>query len=184
MTPNATNRPKRVLFVCLGNICRSPTGEGLLRHLLAERGLEGEIEVDSAGTGAWHVGEGPDARMTRAAAGRGYRLEGAARQVTAADFGRFDLVVAMDRQNLADLEAMAPPPAERRAELRLFSHFLPSGSPADVPDPYYGGDDGFERVIDLVEEGCAAIADHLLDGDEDDAPGDAGPGAGPATSGG
>lgn len=157
MTP-----PKRVLFVCLGNICRSPTGEGLLRHVLEERGLEGEIEVDSAGTGAWHVGEGPDRRMSRAAAGRGYRLEGAARQVTAEDFRRFDLIVAMDRQNLADLEALAPPAAERPAELRLFSHFLPPGAPADVPDPYYGGDTGFERVIDLVEEGCAAIADHLL----------------------
>jgi protein-tyrosine phosphatase len=156
------NRPKRVLFVCLGNICRSPTGEGLLRHVLAQRGLAGEIEVDSAGTGAWHVGEGPDRRMSRAAAGRGYRLEGAARQVTAEDFRRFDLIVAMDRQNLADLEALAPPPAERPAELRLFSHFLPPGAPADVPDPYYGGDTGFERVIDLVEEGCAAIADHLL----------------------
>lgn len=161
MTPNTTKRPKRVLFVCLGNICRSPTGEGLLRHVLAERGLDGEIEVDSAGTGAWHVGDGPDARMTRAAAGRGYRLAGAARQVTAEDFRRFDLIVAMDRRNLADLEAIAPPPADRRAELRLFSCFLPSGSPADVPDPYYGGDAGFERVIDLVEQGCEAIADHL-----------------------
>lgn len=153
---------KRVLFVCLGNICRSPTGEGLLRHVLAERGLEGEIEVDSAGTGAWHVGEGPDARMSRAAAARGYRLGGAARQVTAEDFRRFDLVVAMDRQNLADLEAIAPPPGERHADLRLFSDFLPAGSPADVPDPYYGGDTGFEQVLDLVEEGCEAIVDHLL----------------------
>jgi protein-tyrosine phosphatase len=154
--------PKRVLFVCLGNICRSPTGEGLLRHVLAERGLDGQIEVDSAGTGGWHVGDAPDARMTRAAAARGYRLGGAARQVAAEDFRRFDLVVAMDRQNLADLEAIAPPPEERRAELRLFSSFLAAGAPEDVPDPYYGGDAGFERVLDLVEEGCAAIVDHLL----------------------
>jgi protein-tyrosine phosphatase len=176
---SSAHRPKRVLFVCLGNICRSPTGEGLLRHVLAERGLEGEIEVDSAGTGAWHVGEGPDARMTRAAAGRGYRLGGAARQVTADDFRRFDLVVAMDRQNLADLEALAPPAAERRAELRLFSEFLPARSPADVPDPYYGGGDGFERVIDLVEEGCEAIADHLLaDGSGEAGAGEAAGGAG------
>lgn len=145
--------------------------------MLAERGLEGEIELDSAGTGAWHVGEGPDARMTRAASGRGYRLEGAARQVTAEDFRRFDLVVAMDRQNLADLEALAPPPAERRAELRLFSHFLPPGAPEDVPDPYYGGESGFERVIDMVEEGCEAIVDHLL-GEGDDAGAGAGPAAG------
>ena len=154
--------PKRVLFVCLGNICRSPTGEGLLRAVVAERGLDGEFEVDSAGTGGWHVGQGPDERMTRAASTRGYRLGGRARQVTAEDFHRFDLVVAMDRQNLADLEAIAPPAGRRRAELRLFSHFLPPGSPTDVPDPYYGGDAGFERVLDLVEEGCEAIVDHLL----------------------
>jgi protein-tyrosine phosphatase len=157
-----TGRPKRVLFVCLGNICRSPTGEGLLRHHLAERGLGDRIEVESAGTGAYHVGEGPDERMVRAAAARGYRLGGTARQVSARDFEDFDLIVAMDRQNLADLETLAPPAGDRRAELRLFSEFLPPGSPPDVPDPYFGGTFGFDRVIDLVETGCAAIARHLL----------------------
>ncbi|HVS03996.1 MAG TPA: low molecular weight protein-tyrosine-phosphatase [Thermoanaerobaculia bacterium] len=165
MTTHSQSGTRRVLFVCLGNICRSPTGEGLLRALLAERGLEGRIEVDSAGTGAWHVGEGPDRRMAAAAAARGYRLGGRARQVAPQDYDRYDLIVAMDRENLADLEAMAPPPERRRAELRLFSEFLPPGAPRDVPDPYYGGGHGFERVLDLVEEGCAAILDHLLDGE-------------------
>ncbi len=150
-----------MLFVCLGNICRSPTAEGLLRARLAGDGLEGRVEVDSAGTGAWHVGEGPDRRMARAAERRGYRLDGAARQVGPEDFHRFDLVVAMDRQNLADLEAMAPSGEGGRAELRLFSEFLPAGSPVDVPDPYYGGAEGFDRVLDLVEEGCAAIVEYL-----------------------
>jgi protein-tyrosine phosphatase len=152
--------PKRVLFVCLGNICRSPTGEGLLRAHLEARGLGDRVEVDSAGTGAYHAGEGPDERMVRAAAGRGYRLGGTARQVVREDFDRFDLIVAMDRANLADLRAVAP--ESHAAEVRLFSDFLPEGSPADVPDPYFGGGEGFDRVLDLVEAGCTAIAGHLL----------------------
>ncbi|HEX2255044.1 MAG TPA: low molecular weight protein-tyrosine-phosphatase [Thermoanaerobaculia bacterium] len=152
---------RRVLFVCLGNICRSPTAEGILRAELERRGHHDRVEVDSAGTGGWHVGDAADPRMRRAASARGYDLTSRARQVTAEDFQRFDLIVAMDRQNLADLEQIAPPPAERRADLRLFSSFLPYGGPEDVPDPYYGGPDGFDHVIDLIEEAAAAIADHL-----------------------
>lgn len=150
---------KRVLFVCMGNICRSPTAEAVLRHAVAERGLDGAVEVDSAGTTRYHVGEPPDRRMRAAAERRGLRLEGSARQVTADDFGRFDLVVAMDRDNLADLEALA---GGKPGNLRLFSDFLPDGEPVDVPDPYYGGADGFDRVLDLVERGCPGILDHLL----------------------
>src|SRR5262245_3545136 len=101
-------RVVRILFVCMGNICRSPTAEGVMRYLLEERGLDGEIELDSAGTGGWHVGAPPDARATEAARARGITLEGAARQVTRADFEDFDVLVAMDRDNLADLRAMAP----------------------------------------------------------------------------
>ena len=149
----------RVLFVCLGNICRSPTGEGLLRALLAERDLEDVVEVDSAGTGAWHVGESPDRRMTAAAERRGYRLAGAARQVTADELPGWSMVVAMDRQNYADLRVMA---VDGNVPIRLFSEFLPGGEPVDVPDPYYGGEEGFDRVIDLVEEGCANLLDELL----------------------
>ena len=152
---------KRVLFDCLGNICRSPTGEGVMRALLAEHGLDGRIEVDSAGTSAYHLGEPADARMQQAAGRRGYELTSRARQATQDDFHRFDLIVAMDRTNRDDLEALAPDGA--RAELRLFSDFLPAGSPADVPDPYYGGPHGFDRVLDLVEEGTENILDHLLD---------------------
>ena len=149
----------RVLFVCLGNICRSPTGEGLLKALVAAQGLEDAIEVDSAGTGAWHVGEPPDRRMREAASRRGYRLTGRARQVTRSELSSWGMVIAMDGENLSDLRAMAD---GSEAPLRLFSEFLPPGSPVDVPDPYYGGVDGFDRVIDLVEEGCANLLEELL----------------------
>jgi protein-tyrosine phosphatase len=144
----------RILFVCMGNICRSPTAEGVMRHLLAERRLDGEIEVQSAGTGGWHAGNPPDARSARAAAARGITLEGAARQVTQADFEDFDLLVAMDRDNLADLRAIAPPGTEHK--LRM----LVAGG-RDVPDPYYGGPRGFEDVLDLVETACAELLDDL-----------------------
>jgi protein-tyrosine phosphatase len=144
----------RILFVCMGNICRSPTAEGVMRHLLAERGLEDEIEVQSAGTGGWHAGSPPDARSTRAAAARGITLEGAARQVTRADFEDFDLLVAMDRDNLADLRAIAPPGTEHKLRLLL-------GEGRDVPDPYYGGPHGFENVLDLVETACEQLLDEL-----------------------
>jgi protein-tyrosine phosphatase len=138
----------------MGNICRSPTAEGVMRHLLAERGLEDEIEVQSAGTGGWHAGSPPDARSTRAAAARGITLEGAARQVTRADFEDFDLLVAMDRDNLADLRAIAPPGTEHKIRLLL-------GEGRDVPDPYYGGPHGFENVLDLVETACEQLLDEL-----------------------
>jgi protein-tyrosine phosphatase len=144
----------RILFVCMGNICRSPTAEGVMRHLLAERGLEDEIEVESAGTGGWHAGSPPDARSARAAAARGITLEGAARQVTRADFEDFDLLVAMDRDNLADLQAIAPPGTEHKVRLLL-------ADGRDVPDPYYGGPHGFENVLDLVEHACEQLLDEL-----------------------
>lgn len=149
---------RRVLFVCLGNICRSPTAEGVLRHVVAERGLEDEVEVDSAGTGAWHLGEQADGRMRAAAAERGYELTSVARQVEPEDLDRFDLVVAMDRVNLQDLEEIAGGP---RDNLRLFSDFVEDGPP-DVPDPYYGGPKGFDMVLDLVEAGCSRLLDELL----------------------
>jgi protein-tyrosine phosphatase len=144
----------RILFVCMGNICRSPTAEGVMRHLLAERGLEDEIEVQSAGTGGWHAGSPPDARSTRAAAARGITLEGAARQVTRADFEDFDLLVAMDRDNLADLRAIAPPGTEHKLRMLI-------ADGRDVPDPYYGGPRGFEQVLDLVQTACDQLLDDL-----------------------
>jgi protein-tyrosine phosphatase len=144
----------RILFVCLGNICRSPTAEGVMRHLVAERGLGEEVHVASAGTGGWHVGSPPDARSAEAAQRRGIALEGAARQVTEADFGRYDLLVAMDRSNRRDLLALAPD-AAARDKVRLLL------DDADVPDPYYGGERGFDDVLDLVRGGCERLLDEV-----------------------
>ena len=153
--------PTRLLFVCMGNICRSPTAEGVMRHLLREQGLEDEIQIDSAGTGAWHVGNPPDRRATAAARQRGIVLDGAARQVRTGDFEDFDLLLAADRENLADLRAIAPD-AEARAKVRLLRSFDPAADgDLDVPDPYYGGADGFEDVLDLVEAACRGLLDAL-----------------------
>jgi len=152
----------RLLFVCMGNICRSPTAEGVMRGLLREQGLEDAVEVDSAGTGDWHAGAPPDARATAAARSRGVTLDGAARVVARSDFDDFDLILAADRGNLRELRAAAPPGS--RAELRMLREFDPASDGArdlDVPDPYYGGDDGFERVLDLVEAACRGLLDAL-----------------------
>jgi protein-tyrosine phosphatase len=151
----------RLLFVCMGNICRSPTAEGVMRALIAEQGLEDRIEVDSAGTGAWHLGDPPDARATAAARARGIALSGAARQVTDADFRDYDLILAADGMNEGDLRPLLPPDA--RAKLHLLREFDPDADPGDldVPDPYYGGDDGFEHVLDLVDAACRGLLDAL-----------------------
>jgi protein-tyrosine phosphatase len=151
----------RVLFVCMGNICRSPTAEGVMRSLVREQGLEDRIEIDSAGTGGWHVGEPPDARATEAARRRGIALEGAARQIVPEDFERFDLIVAMDRENLRGLLAMAPDEAAAN-RVRLLREFDPDASgDLDVPDPYYGGDRGFETVLDHVQAACRGLLEEL-----------------------
>ena len=152
----------RLCFVCLGNICRSPTAEGVMRHLLEERGLAREVGVDSAGTGAYHVGEPPDRRATKAAKQRGIELTGRARKFNVEDFERFDYVLAMDRSNFDDLMAVAPKHLVGRLSLlRDFEPASPRGS--SVPDPYYGGVDGFEEVIDLCLAACQALLDHLVE---------------------
>jgi protein-tyrosine phosphatase len=153
----------RILFVCMGNICRSPTAEGVMRALLRAEGLDGRIELDSAGTGGWHAGDPPDARAVAAARARAIELDGAARQVTTEDFERFDLVLAMDRENARELLARAPDDAAR-AKVRLLREFDPAAVAAgdlDVPDPYYGGPHGFERVLDLVEAASRGLLDEL-----------------------
>lgn len=150
---------KRILFVCLGNICRSPTAEGLFRAIVKRRGLEDRVEIDSAGTGAWHVGNPPDRRMRQAAKRFGYTLGGRARQVRVEDFERFDLVLAMDRDNLADLEAMCPP--EYAERVKLFRSYDDEGADPDTPDPYYGGEEGFDEVVRIVERCANRIADEL-----------------------
>ena len=152
----------RLLFVCMGNICRSPTAEGVMRGLLREQGLEDAVEVDSAGIGSWHAGDPPDARATAAARARGVTLEGAARKITPADFRDHDLILAADASNVRELRELTP--RDARAEVRLLREFDPTSEGApdlDVPDPYYGGDDGFEHVLDLVEASCRGLLDAL-----------------------
>src|SRR5262245_139346 len=149
----------RILFVCMGNICRSPTAEGVMRRLIDDEGLD--IEIDSAGTGGWHAGEPPDRRATIAAQRRGITLEGAARQVTRADFRDFDLLIALDRGNLRELLTIAPD-EDAAEKVRLLREFDPAaGGDLDVPDPYYGGDRGFETVLDMVEASCRGLIDEL-----------------------
>jgi protein-tyrosine phosphatase len=154
----------RILFVCAGNICRSPTAEGVMRRLVADAGLEGAVEIESAGTGGWHAGEAADARATAAAARRGITLAGVARQVTQEDFERFDLVLAMDRANLVELRAIAPG-TRALATVRLLREFDPASAgdeDLDVPDPYYGGARGFDTVLDLVTAACRGLLGDLL----------------------
>ncbi len=158
-------KPKRILFVCLGNIIRSPLAENLFRHLSAERGLDHRYDVDSAGTSSWHAGERPDARMRRTAAAHGVEVSGRSRQVRREDFYDFDLILAMDPDNKADLLTMAPNP-QARAKVRLLREFDPEGDPeAGVPDPYYGGPEGFERTYRIVERSVQGLLQALERGE-------------------
>ncbi len=150
----------RILFVCLGNICRSPTAEVVFRTLAAREAPELTLEVDSAGTAGYHVGEPPDPRTREAAFRRGYDLsELRARVVEPQDFDRFDLILAMDRDNFDVLRRRAPRHAHER--VRLFLEFAPDAGSTNVPDPYYGGPNGFEEVLDLVEEAARGLLNHL-----------------------
>ena len=154
----------RVLFVCMGNICRSPTGEGVFKHFIDERGLNDRFHIDSAGTIGHHVGAGADPRMSVAAERRGYALLSKARQVSAEDLTNFDLIIPMDHDNLYDLESLA---GGARDNIRLLGSYLPNvidntTAPA-VPDPYYGGDAGFEEVLDMIESACENILEHCLE---------------------
>lgn len=154
-----TESPIRVLFVCMGNICRSPTAEGVFRYHAEQAGLADRLEIDSAGTHAYHVGEPADHRARAAAERRGMSLDGIrARRVSAQDFQRFDYIIAMDQENLARLRDEAP--EEHSARLHLFLEFA-AGSETDVPDPYYGGAAGFERVLDLVEDASRGLLETL-----------------------
>ena len=152
---NSGPEPTRVLFVCLGNICRSPLAEGVFLHLVREAGIAHRFEVDSAGTGDWHVGERPDPRAVAVAKKHGVELPSRARQVTQADLEAFDHVLAMDRENLRDLERMS-----RRgsgARVRLLRAHDPIRDGDDVPDPYYGGPGGFDLVYEMVRRSCSAL---------------------------
>ena len=150
----------KILFVCLGNICRSPTAEGVFRALVEREGLTDQISIDSAGVGSWHVGQSPDPRATAAARERGVDLSTQrARQVKAQDFDRFDYVIAMDSENRRDLKGICPAGEEDR--LHKFLQFAPDLGIADVPDPYYGGDGGFDTVLDLIEAASAGLLDDI-----------------------
>ncbi|MBB2929561.1 low molecular weight protein-tyrosine-phosphatase [Paraburkholderia silvatlantica] len=145
-----------VCFVCLGNICRSPMAEAVMLRLVGEAGLAGRVEVDSAGTGDWHIGEAPDERAQRTGSLRGYDLAPLrARQIAAEDFRRFDLIVAMDDANVTALQGVCP--ASERDKIRLLMEFAPQAETRVVVDPYFGGDAGFEAVLDQCEAACAGL---------------------------
>jgi len=145
-----------VLFICMGNICRSPTAEAVFRHYVERAGLSEKIMIDSAGTHDYHIGSPPDLRTQHAARQRGFDLSGLrGRQVEAGDFNRFDYVLAMDRANLAILQQLAPPNSTTQA--RLFLEYAQQHAEREVPDPYYGGTDGFECVLDMVEDAAQGL---------------------------
>lgn len=150
---------KRLLFVCLGNICRSPAAESVMRYLAEQAERAGELAIDSAGIGNWHVGELPDSRMRRRGALRGYNLDSRARQFTTADFDRFDLILVMDRQNRDDILRQARHEGDARKVAMLTDYAVKFRGATAVPDPYYGSDADFDHALDLIEDACA----HLLE---------------------
>ncbi len=150
----------RILFVCLGNICRSPTAEVVLRELVTREAPDLSVEIDSAGIGDWHIGEPPDQRALAAARRRGLDMSRLrARQIASEDFQRFDFILAMDRANLSDLRRRAP--TQYRERVRLFLEFAPDAGVDEVPDPYYGGEAGFEEVLDLAEQAARGLLSHI-----------------------
>lgn len=155
------NSPTRILFVCLGNIVRSPLAEGLFRQRAAERGLAEQYEIDSAGTSGYHVGERPDSRMRRTAAERGLEYDGRSRQVRQSDLEDFDLIIAMDRQNMRNLRELARG-SDGADRIRLMREFDPQADgDHDVPDPYYGGQTGFETTYDIIDRSVTSLLDSL-----------------------
>lgn len=156
--PKSSAPVKRVLFVCLGNICRSPAAQGVLQRLIDERGLGDAIQVDSAGTSGYHIDEPADHRMLRAAKSRGIALTSRSRLVTQRDLSDFDLIIVMDRANYRDILRLREGP---NSKVRLLSDYLDDAWPREVPDPYQGGDEGFETVLDMLEAACARLLDEL-----------------------
>lgn len=159
-SPESDPVPMRVLMVCMGNICRSPTAQGVLEHLAQQHGLQASITVDSAGTHSYHIGHAPDARSQQHAQARGYDLSAQrARQLQRQDFTDFDWVLVMDAGNEALARQLCPP--EHQHKIRLLASFCQKHTAHEVPDPYYGGADGFEVVLDLCEDACAGFLRHL-----------------------
>ena len=159
------NTKTRILFVCMGNIIRSPLAEHMFNHLAAQAGVQDKYHVDSAGTSAYHIGEQPDSRMRRVAAQNGLDYSGSARQVKVEDFQRFDWIIPQDRENLRDLQWLARTP-EEKSKLVTMRTFDPQGSPEDgVPDPYYGGIDGFQTTFEIVKRSCQGLLEALENGE-------------------
>ena len=158
MSKTSATTPISVLFVCMGNICRSPLAEGLFRHKARGRGVEAQFIVDSAGTGGWHAGECADGRVREVARRHGVDLKGRARKVTPEDFDRFDHVICMDDENRRQLQQAGAP----HGKLRLLLECDPAAAVREVPDPYYGGRRGFETVYGLIDSACEALLDELL----------------------
>ena len=152
----------KVLFVCLGNICRSPSAEGVFQKGVTDAGLSAQFEVDSAGTGSWHIGNPPDKRAQAAALARGIDLSGLrARQVRFDDFAHFDYIIAMDRSNLANLKQQSH--RQYAGKIRLFLEFAWGTDLSEVPDPYYGGEKGFDFALDLIEDASQGLLQHILE---------------------
>ncbi len=158
MTKASTS--KSILFVCLGNICRSPAAEGVFQNLVNQRSLSEQIRVDSAGTAGFHIGKLADARMRAAAARRGLELTSRSRLVVPADLRIFDRVIAMDRSNYRDLMGLVP--GAKNENVKMLSDYLEPSWPREVPDPYYGGEDGFEYVLDMLQAACPIILDEMV----------------------
>lgn len=154
---------EKILFICLGNICRSPAAEAIMKHKLKELGAAGDgVEVDSAGIGSWHEGQLPDHRMRRHGARRGYDISSVARQIRQADFARFDWIIGMDEQNMADLRRLARTESDRRKLVCAAEYMTKHPDYSTVPDPYYGGDSDFELALDLIEDACDGLINGLL----------------------
>ena len=151
----------KLLFVCLGNICRSPSAENIMNHLVEQANLNDTIVCDSAGTGGYHIGSPPDRRMTAAALRRGIQLKGRARQFEKSDFEEFDLILAMDRENYRDILSLDPA-GKYRDKVRLMCDFATHHSEREVPDPYYGGSEGFDKVINLLLDACEGLLQHVV----------------------
>ncbi len=160
--PTDTTRKYKILFVCLGNICRSPAAEGVMRHMLKNRGLEAQVEIDSAGTYAGHSGELPDPRMRSHAARRGYLLTHRSRPVSNDDFYYYDLVIGMDDMNIENLQRMAPD-TDSLSKIHRMTDYCRHYMHDHIPDPYYSGADGFELVLTLLEDGCEGLIDTLTE---------------------
>ena len=156
-------RRKKLLFICLGNICRSPAAQGIMQHWVDERGLTDDYEIDSAGIGAWHVGNLPDSRMRSHGHKHGYTFDHHARQICDADFDRFDYIIVMDEENYKAVSRMKARVGGRAEVCRMADYFTRHRKIHSVPDPYYGGDSDFELAIELIEDGCQGLLQHLED---------------------